>query len=75
MYNAAAGCHPVDFAGLDCHRGAKAVAMHDLAVEQISDCCESDMRMRPDVETIAGAEFSRAKMIEEDERADHSRAR
>ena len=49
--------------------------MHDLAIEQIGDGREPDMRMRPHVESRAGAEFSRSEMIEEDERPDHARAR
>ncbi len=36
-------------------RGAEAVAMHDLAVEQIGDGGEADMRMRPHVDAVAGA--------------------
>jgi hypothetical protein len=75
MNNAAARRHPVHLARPDRERGAEAVAMHDLAIEQIGDGREPDMRMRPHVEPGAGAEFSRAEMIEEDERSDHSRAR
>ena len=52
-----------------------AVAVHDLAVEQIGDGGEPDMRMRPHVEPVAGAEFRRPEMVEEDERPDHARAR
>ena len=49
--------------------------MHDLAVEQIGDGGKPDMRMRAHVESVAGAEFRRTEMIEEDERPDHARAR
>ncbi len=75
MHDAAPGRHPVDFARLDRRRGAEAVAVHDLAVEQIGDGGEPDMRMRPHVEAVAGAEFRRPEMVEEDERPDHARAR
>ena len=75
MHDAAAGGHPVDFARPDRHRGAETVAVHDLAVEQIGDGGKPDMRMRPHVEPVAGAEFRRSEMIEEDERADHARSR
>src|ERR1700675_3743518 len=74
MHDATAGGHPVDFAGLDRHRRAQAIAMHDLAVEQISDGREPDMRVRPNVEAIAGAEFGWAEMIEEDKWSTLSRA-
>ncbi len=49
--------------------------MHDLAVEQIRHGGKPDMRMRPHVEPVAGAEFRRPEMIEEDEGPDHARAR
>ena len=73
MHDAAAGGHPVDLARPDRHRGAEAVAVHDLAVEQVGDGGEPDMRMRPHVEAVAGAELGRAEMIEEHERPDHAR--
>src|SRR6516165_2107122 len=74
MHDAAARCHPVHRAGADRHRGAERVAMHDLAVEQIGDGGEPDMRVRPHVDAVAGLEHRRAEMIEEDERSDHARA-
>jgi hypothetical protein len=46
--------------------------MHDLAVEQISDGGEPDMRMRSHIDAVAGAKQSRSEMIEEDERPDHA---
>ena len=49
--------------------------MHDLAVEQIGHGGKPDMRVRADVEAVAGAELRRTEMIEEDEGADHARAR
>ena len=75
MHDAAARGHPVDLAGPDRRRGAEAVAVHDLAVEQIGDGGKPDMRMRPHVEAVAGAKFRRPEMIEEDEGPDHARAR
>ena len=75
MDDAAAGSHPVHRAGPDRHGGAEAVAVHDLAVEQVGDGGEPDMRVRAHVEAVAGTEFGRAHMIEEDERADHARLR
>ena len=75
MDDAAAGRHPVDLAGADRNRGAERIAMHDLAVEQIADGGEPDMGMRPHVEAIAVAEFSRSEMVEENEWSDHARTR
>src|ERR1700681_923343 len=74
MHDAAPGGHPVDRAGPDRHRGAKTVAMHDFAVEQVGDGGEPNMRVRPHVDAVAGFENRRAEMIEEDERPDHARA-
>src|SRR3546814_17209234 len=41
--------HPVDLAGPDRLFGADAVAMHDLAIEQVGDRRQADMRMRTDI--------------------------
>jgi hypothetical protein len=72
MDDAASGGHPVDFAWLDRDRGAETIAVHDFAIEQISDGREPDVGVRTNVQPVAGTEFGRAKMIEEDKRADHS---
>ena len=44
--------------------------MPDLAVEEIGDGRQPDMRMRPDVERLVGAQDRRTHAVEEDERAD-----
>src|SRR5712671_4377395 len=75
MYDAAAGGHPVHRAGPDRDGGAEAVAVHDLAVEQVGDGGEPAVRMRAYVEAVAGLEHGRTEMIEEHERADHARLR
>ena len=75
MNDAAAGGHPIDGAGSDRHGAAEAVAMHDLAIEQICHRRQADMRMRPHVDAVANAKDRRAEMIEENERPDHARAR
>ena len=59
MNDAAARRHQIDLARLDRRRGAKAVAVHDLAVEQIGDGGKADMWMRTYVQAAAGAEFRR----------------
>jgi hypothetical protein len=61
-------------AGPNRDRGAEAVAMHDLAVEQEGDGGKPDMRMRPHVDAVPGAELGRPEMVEDDERPDHARA-
>ena len=73
MGDAAAGDHPVHFFGLDCLHHAHAVAMHDLAREQVGHRRESDVRMWTHVDGLreAGGEVLRADVIEEDEGADH----
>src|ERR1700722_3052991 len=75
MHDAATGCHPIDRAGPDWQCGAEAVTMHDLAIEQISDGGKADMRVRPHVHAVARAEYRRPKVVEEDERSHHARAR
>ena len=57
--------------GMISMRIALAVAMHDLAVEQIGHGGEPDMGMRPHVHPLPGDELHRAEMVEEDERPDH----
>src|SRR4030095_9449445 len=73
--DAAARRHPVHLAGPDRKGCAQAVAMHDFAVKQIGNGGKPDVRVGPNVEAIAGAEFGRAEMIEKNERADHARSR
>ncbi len=75
MHNSAPGRHPVHFARTNGRGASEAVAMHDLAVEEIGDGCKPDMGMRPHVDPLTGAEFGRAEMIEEDEGSDHAPAR
>src|SRR5262249_52974834 len=69
---AAAGRHQVHVAWLDRDRAAEAVAVHDLAGEQEAHGGEADVRMRPHVDALAVAEFSRSEMVEENERPDHA---
>jgi hypothetical protein len=75
--DAATRDHPVHFVGLDRLLNADAVAMHDLAREQVRDGREPDVRMRAHVHGLrdAGWEGHRPDVIEEDERADHVAAR
>ena len=72
MDDAAAGGHPVDRTRPDCLHRAEAVAVNDLAFEQVGDGGETDVRMRADVDALTGGEIGRAHVVEEDERPDHS---
>ena len=67
----AARRHPVDVARPDRLHRAEAVAVEDLAVEEIRHRREPDVRMRPHVEPLARREARRPHVVEEDERPDH----
>jgi hypothetical protein len=67
MGDAASGGHPVDRAGADGLHAARAVAMHNLALEKIGHGGETDMRMRPDIEAGARREDGRTHMVEKNE--------
>lgn len=71
MDNARPCGHPVDFARPDLLADAKTVAVVNLAVEQIGDSRETNMRVRPDIDAFAWAEVGRSHVIEKDEGADH----
>src|SRR5262245_33777218 len=75
MNDAAAGRHPIDLAGADRLRSPEAVAMHDFSVNQEGQSREPNVGMRPHVDSLAFTQDCRSKVIEEDERADHSMAR
>src|SRR5690606_33694837 len=74
MRDPAAGRHPIHLAGLDRLLGAYAVAMHDLAREEVRDRRQTDVRMRTDIDVARDPrlEDERPHVIEEDERTDHS---
>jgi hypothetical protein len=74
MRDAAARRHPVHVAGHDRHRAAEAVAMHDLAFEEIGDGGKPDVRVRAHVNALARAELRRSHVIEKDEGPDHAAA-
>jgi hypothetical protein len=74
MTDAAARGHPVHFARSNHLMKAEAVAMDDLAREQIRDRRQADVRMWPHVDAarqIRG-HLLRSHVIEEHERADHA---
>ena len=65
------GDHPVHRAGMDDLVGAEAVAVLELALEEVGDGGEPDVRVRPHVDALAGDELRRPGLVEEDERPDH----
>ncbi len=69
--DAAARRHQVHLAGHDRERIALAVAVHDLAVEQVGHGRQPDVRVRAHVDAVSGDELHRAHLVEEDERPDH----
>ena len=72
MGDAAAGGHPIDLARNDGLFGPQAVAMHDLALEQIADGGEADMGMRAHIDFARDScgQVHRTEMVEKDERPD-----
>src|SRR5262245_19645322 len=72
--DAAARGHPVHFGGMNGLLEAEAVPMDDLAIEQISDRGQADMRMGPHIHRPgnAGSKIDGPEVIEENERPDHA---
>src|SRR5262249_48070041 len=62
--------HPVDVARADRARRPEAVAVEDLALEEVRHRREVDVRMRAHVEAAAGRERRRAEVVEEEEGTD-----
>jgi hypothetical protein len=65
-----AGEHPVHVARADRLERAEAVAVDDLALEQVRHRRQRDVRVRADIDPVAGRQLRRAHVVEEDERAD-----
>ena len=63
--------HPVDSAGQDDLVRAQAIAVLELAAEEVGHCREADMGMRADVDALTRDEVSRSHLVEENERPDH----
>ena len=63
--------HPVDGAGEDDLVRAQAIAVLELAAEEVGDGREANMGMRTYVDAPARDELSRSHLVEEDERPDH----
>jgi len=67
--------HPVDVARNDRLMRTEAVAVHDLAREQVRDGRQVDVRVRADVHALPGRQARRSEVIEEHERPDRAVAR
>ena len=72
--DAAARRHPVHFARTDRLLRAHAVAMHDLASEEVGERGKADVRMRTHVDAARDRrrKIHRSHVVEEHERADHA---
>jgi hypothetical protein len=75
MDDAPAGGHEVDLAGFDRLDIAFAVAVHHLALEQIGEGGQADMRMGSGVHAGACPEHDRSETVEKDERPHHAALR
>jgi hypothetical protein len=73
MGDAAAGRHPVDLARADGEVGTDAVLVGDLALEQVGQGGQADVRVRAhvDIARKAGLELHRPHVVEEGEGAHH----
>lgn len=71
MDDAASCLHPVHRPRFDGEVRAKAVAVPDLAFEEIGDGREVDVRMRTHVDPLVGQELRRPHLVEEDEGTHH----
>ena len=63
--------HQVDLTGRDPLIGAKAVAVVQLALQQIGHRREADMRVGAHIDPLPGQKFRRTHLIEKDEGPDH----
>ena len=61
--------------GQDLLADTQTVTVMDFAIEQIGDRRQADMRMRPDIDPLAGAEIGRSHVVEKDERTHHATSR
>ena len=70
--DAGAGRHPVDLARPDGLDVAGTVAVNDFTLEQVGERRQADVRVRPHVLRLSGAEHHRSDLVEEDERPNHA---
>jgi hypothetical protein len=71
MNDSPARGHPVYRPGFDPLHATEAVPVHDLSFEQVRERGNTNMRVRPDVDTGSWLELCGSDMVEENERSDH----
>ena len=71
MADPAPGHHPVHVTRDDHLIGTDGIAVPEAALEQVGHGAQPDMGMRAHVDPVAGQQFRRAHLVEEDEGADH----
>src|SRR4051794_10756035 len=71
MHNPPPRRHPVDCPRSDRLHRAETVTVDNLALEQIGDRREIDMRMRSNVDAVPDFKLYRPHLVEENERPDH----
>ena len=71
MNDAASGGHEIHRTRRDLLDVSLAVAMQDLAVEEVGDGRQANVRMRPNIQPLPSDKLNRAEMIEEDKRPHH----
>jgi hypothetical protein len=67
----APGRHQIDLTGADGLNITFAVAVDDLAIDQVGQRGEADVRMGPRIEALSGTKGDRAEAVEEDKRTYH----
>jgi hypothetical protein len=72
MHDAAPGDHQVHRARLYRLHHPEAVAVHDLALEQVGDGRDANVRMRPHGDALARWKLRRTHVVEEHEWPDHA---
>ena len=65
-----AGGHPIHFVRPDRLDMTEAITMQNFSGKHVSHGCQTDMRMRPDIDSCTGRENRWAQVIEENERTD-----
>jgi hypothetical protein len=70
--NATPRRHEIDSAGLNWLHDTEAVPVQDFPVEQVRDSCETDVRVRANLNALPGWKLRRSDMVKENEGTDHT---
>ena len=71
MNDASPGRHQIDLTRANRLHITFAVAVDDLAIDQVGQRGEADVRMRTRIQAFSGTEGDRTEAVEEDERTYH----